>query len=251
MLESPASQRYIQSLISYDKHERRPSTSHRLAELTIFRWSDDIEESENYKSKLPGVTLGLTSQRARLLHSGICNNIIIRHEPFKLILDAERRSAEDGIAKGMTTELNRLRFMLAKTLCHEVIHGFDMLPSAPCSHYSVRHHWEDQSGSEVGDAWENEVFGACAIGNQPMTTWHFFEGQDWLRPSNYPDIIKADGLTYWNVTDEDTPNCIARVQRQEFWDEEKRIEGIFVMPSMTLREGEEVWRDRFYATWAL
>ncbi|KAL8724335.1 MAG: hypothetical protein Q9181_006869 [Wetmoreana brouardii] len=268
MLESPASQRFIHSLIFYNSHERRgyaeqqlPSNSYvcrfpksnasaedverdvqeaslRLAKIVSFRWRDDDGISDGHGHNLAdwgSLPAGRTSTRLLYWRWGTRINIIMRYEPFKVLIDAEPLRREGITVEGATTEA------LARTLCQQVIQGFNFLPGGDCDHFTIRHYYGDQHGPDVGLVWEKEVFGSCWIGGYPFEPFQDIGAPHWMvATGDYEEVVVESDMTTFGIMKHSIVDFVAWIQQQEFWDTERRSETMLRIPSMSFEEARTV-----------
>lgn len=118
------------------------------------------------------------------------------------------------------TDVNRWRFMLASTLCHEVAHALDGTYTLcnRASRHEVEHLYEYQTESEVGWAWEMEVLGAIRIGCNRIRDLDVLHALPSLE-QNYEEL-DFDGKQHlcFVLPTISLVNYMTRVQRQKFWD---------------------------------
>ncbi|KAL8647480.1 MAG: hypothetical protein Q9226_006412 [Calogaya cf. arnoldii] len=235
MLESPASQRFIYSLLEHESHHslsreehrvnchfRRSTASNKLVQDTVksaLKKLSQIVEYE-FKKTIDGAgpdVLGLTTVNKEddRITINFCN-IDIRKEGFE-------RISKRGIAPA---DLSRERFVLATTLCHEVIHAIDDTVPEKCNPQlkkdGVWHHYESQTECEIGWAWEMEVLGAIRIGCDHMVNPDMLHALPSLEQNL--EELGFDGeqhMIYVHPT-QSVADYMARLQRQEFWENTPR-----------------------------
>ncbi|KAL8751807.1 MAG: hypothetical protein Q9184_005943 [Pyrenodesmia sp. 2 TL-2023] len=177
MLESPASQRMLYSLINPDTHcflghqDGKPRCHFRksaaaddvvkigvrialqqLAKSLTYRWYKKLPQGVGVKA-YAATYFDWPDDVGEDCHIGVLS------KGFKktFVTSTRRKKA---------TDVNRWRFMLASTLCHEVAHALDgtYTHCDRASKDEVEHLYEYQTECEVGWAWEMEVLGAIRIG---------------------------------------------------------------------------------------
>ncbi|KAL8724336.1 MAG: hypothetical protein Q9181_006870 [Wetmoreana brouardii] len=280
ILESPASQRHIHSLISYTDHQKIPESegknkrsharnpnsnchspkstasaeaishdvkkaSRRLARILTFHWTD-IEPSGGDPQSGNNEPLSRNSHHIRWSNSHIGAHththidIYMPYDSFGWILNLERsRSSGDPRPSALTEEAS-LRFTLAKTLCHAVIQAFEKLPDNPCG-MDCSHYYLSQRGSQVGAAWEKEVFGVARFGFQPFRRWEYLGGPEWMALEDGREVLVVGDMVYWIVVNDSTVDFVAGIQRQEFWDRERKTEGMLRVPGIGLEEARVMY----------
>lgn len=129
--------------------------------------------------------------------------------------------------------VNRARFLVATTFCHEVIHAIECSVPEECNSGSedhVWHHYEYQTECEVGWAWEMEVLGALRIGEKD--TLHALPALD----QDFEEL-DFDGEQHICAVVPTIPiaDYINRLWRQEFWDKSPRSETMLRIPTQPYR----------------
>ena len=236
MLESPASQRFIYSLINTDSHHRMSVETGRFN--CHFRKStapDDVVQA-TFKLALEELTKIVTYRFHRKLpnlpDSAYGTTIVTRDDSdvvTRCHIAIKTRGFRDTFApetkRSGVTAVNRARFVLVTTFCHEVIDAIECSVPEECNSGSedhVWHHYEYQTEWEVGWAWEMEVLGAIRIGCS-----HIGEG-DTLHalPALNQDFeeLDFDGEQHTCAVIPTIPidDYINRLWRQEFWDKSPR-----------------------------
>ncbi|KAL8665148.1 MAG: hypothetical protein Q9168_007770 [Polycauliona sp. 1 TL-2023] len=178
MLFSPASQRFIYSLVDTESHTLMGSEikDDKVVYHCHFRKStapDSLIENE-VKSTLDSLATHITFEFRSKLQNGrrcLAETHLKKAEVYirpKGLRDTFESITEDGRKiKPTTAEISRARFVLATTFCHEVMHAIHTTVLAKCNHGTdchVNHYFESQTEAEVGYAWEMEVLGGVRIG---------------------------------------------------------------------------------------
>lgn len=124
-----------------------------------------------------------------------------------------------------TCLLLRIQFLLAATICHEVIHALDLAVVTHTvfeNHVFIEDYYCDQRLNELGYAWEVAVFGGVIAGMDFPT--------DYDTPivvSNWPSLSGTDiALRIYDLTGLKTSKLsyfvlmgqICDIQQQTFWD---------------------------------
>lgn len=138
--------------------------------------------------------------------------------------------------------MNRARFLLATTFCHEVIHAIEGFVPDECNSGSedhAWHHYEYQTECEVGWAWEMEVLGAIRIGEKD--TIHALPALD----QDFEEL-DFDGEQHTCVVIPTIPivDYINRLWRQEFWDKSPRTGTMLRLPTQPHRSSTKSSESR-------
>ncbi|KAL8994771.1 MAG: hypothetical protein Q9169_005355 [Polycauliona sp. 2 TL-2023] len=118
-----------------------------------------------------------------------------------------------------TAQINRARFVLATTFCHEVIHAIDGTVPEKCNDRSdnpVHHYYEGQIENEIGYVWEMEVFGAIRIGCE--LTEDVVQCLPSLDQSLEELDFDGEQHTCFRVPTTSIVGFMNRIQRPEFWE---------------------------------
>ncbi|KAL8916888.1 MAG: hypothetical protein Q9208_008290 [Pyrenodesmia sp. 3 TL-2023] len=236
MLETPASQRLLYSLINPDTHYfldhqdgkprchfRESAAADDVVQVGVRIALQQLEKSLTYRwyKKLPkGV--GTKAYAATYFewpdNAGEDCHIGVLSKTFRktFITSTRRKKA---------TNVNRWRFMLASTLCHEVAHALDGTLTEHCSRglrRHVEHLYEDQTECEMGWAWEMEVLGAIRIGCNRVRDRDVFYALPSL-DQRYEELdLEGEQHFCVVVPTVSIVDYMTRVQRQEFWDSSPR-----------------------------
>ncbi|KAL8666241.1 MAG: hypothetical protein Q9168_007518 [Polycauliona sp. 1 TL-2023] len=236
MLESPASQRFIHSLLETESHHSLSHESHRVdchfrrsnasdqacqatAKLALAKLSKIVEY--HFRQTLPGDAIGNTSSDKELDVVNKCH--IINKCHVEILRDGFKKLLRTDIS---LAELHRERFVLATTLCHEVIHALDDTVPEKCNRQAdipTWHFYESQTEFELGCAWEMEVQGVVRAGVEPR------KGKlDMLHAlptlEQKPEALDFDGeqhIVYVHPT-EPVGDYMSRLQCQSFWNNTPR-----------------------------
>ncbi|KAL8846457.1 MAG: hypothetical protein Q9221_008454 [Calogaya cf. arnoldii] len=250
MLESPASQRFIYSLIVADSHHLMNIEKGEPGRFNChFRKSTAPEEVVQAR-----VGLALEEVRKFVIYRfypylknvaphTLAKTNIDRDGPLGAVITLCRIAIKSKVFKETystatrllgNTEVNRLRFVLATTLCHEVIHAIDGTVPEQCNHKSgtpVWHHYEHQTESEVGYVWEMEVLGAIRIGIKPPVDLPVLEAIPSLEQSFEELDFDSEQYTCVVRPTASVADYMTRLQQQEFWDMTPRTEAMLRLPT--------------------
>lgn len=234
LLESPASQRFIYSRLYTDHYrkKRKPFTAQcrfrrsqapddaierGFQEATLYVAKRLRYEWREFPEKAYARTVTVTGPKNTSIVSCV---VEVKISHFRRIL-------HKPVGPGDRSEIARHRFNLAVTLCHEVAHALDTLAPSQCGHgyLKVNHYFEDEKKSELGFAWEAEVFGFTAEGAFAYGETLVNFALDHPVP-RYRQILalpgksrpSSRGLAGYVIP----IDYIARVQRQIFWDRSRR-----------------------------
>ncbi|KAL8992594.1 MAG: hypothetical protein Q9169_006982 [Polycauliona sp. 2 TL-2023] len=137
------------------------------------------------------------------------------------LIEVKREGFRNTLRKNIRpAELHRERFVLATTLCHEVVHAIDGIVPEKCNRDSeipTWHHYESQTESEIGWAWEMEVLGAIRIGCDRIgdpNKLHALPSLD-QKPEEL-DFDEEQHIIYVRPA-ESVADYMTRFQRQWFW----------------------------------
>ncbi|KAL8893634.1 MAG: hypothetical protein Q9192_005072, partial [Flavoplaca navasiana] len=227
MLESPASQRFIYSLLDANSHHalsfedgrvdchfQRSNASDKKIQSTVKLTLEKLSKMITFvlRKTLPGTGrggLGLTTVTK--------DGDFIESYRIEILRTGFRETLKKDIS---LAELHRERFVLAATLCHEVIHAIDGTIHENYNRESeiwTWHYFESQTECEVGWAWEMEVFGAIRIGCNPMRDPYMLQTLPSLK--QYLEELDFDGeqhICYVHPM-ESVADYMTRRQRQEYW----------------------------------
>ncbi|KAL8652388.1 MAG: hypothetical protein Q9226_004291 [Calogaya cf. arnoldii] len=250
MLDSPASQRFIYSLIVTDSHHLMNIVQGEPGRFNChFRKStapDDVVQAR--------VELALEEVRKIVIYRfypklkdvappTIAKTNIERDGPLGAVITLCRIAIKSRVFRDTystatrllgKTEVNRLRFMLATTLCHEVIHAIDGTVPEQCNQETgtpVWHHYEHQTESEVGYAWEMEVLGAIRIGIKPPVDLPVLEALPSLEQSFEELDFDSEQHTCVVRPTTSVADYMTRLQQQEFWDTSPRTVTMLRLPT--------------------
>ncbi|KAI4172288.1 MAG: hypothetical protein LQ346_008630 [Caloplaca aetnensis] len=236
MLESPASQRLLYSLINPDRHRfldhregnprchfRKSAAAEAVVHVGVRIALQQLAKSLTYRwyKKLPqGV--GTKAYGATYFDwpndVGDRCHIGIRSEGFeKTFFTSTRRKK--------ATDVNRWRFVLASTLCHEIAHALDGTYTQHCNRgsvHAVEHLYEYQTECELGWAWEMEVLGAIRIGSTRVRDLEVLQALPSL-DQNYEELdLEGEQHFCFVIPTVSLVDYMTRVQRQKFWDTSPR-----------------------------
>ncbi|KAI4269521.1 MAG: hypothetical protein LQ337_007235 [Flavoplaca oasis] len=227
MLESPASQRFIYSLLDTDSHRalrfkdgrfdchfRRSNASDKKIQSRV---KSTLEKLSNMIAFVLRKTLPGTGRDGLGLTTVTKGGDSIESYRIDILCTGFRETLKKDIS---LAELHRERFVLATTLCHEVIHAIDGMVTEKYNCQSeiwTWHHFESQTECEVGWAWEMEVFGAIRIGCDPTRDPYMLQTLPSLEQN--PEELDFDGeqhICYVRPM-ESVVDYMTRPQRQEYW----------------------------------
>ncbi|KAL8880297.1 MAG: hypothetical protein Q9198_002266 [Flavoplaca austrocitrina] len=227
MLESPASQNFIYALHDTDSHhalsfeDGRVDCHFQRSNASDKKIQSTVKLTLEKLSKM--ITFVLRKTLSGTGRDGLGLTTVTKDGDFieSYRIDILRTGFRETLKKDISlAELHRERFVLATTLCHEVIHAIHgTIPE----HYNCEsetwtwHHFESQTECEVGFAWEMEVFGAIRIGCHPMRDPYMLETLPSLEQN--PEELDFDGgqhICYVRPM-ESVADYMTRVQCQVYW----------------------------------
>ncbi|KAL8895457.1 MAG: hypothetical protein Q9207_008167 [Kuettlingeria erythrocarpa] len=236
MLESPASQRLLYSLINPDGHRflyeregkprchfRKSAVADDVVQVGVRIALRELAQSLSYRwyKKLPD-GVGTTAYAATYFNwpndVGDDCHIGIRSQGFE-------KTFFTSTLRKTATDVNRWRFVLASTLCHEIAHALDGIYTQHCNRGSanaVDHLYEYQTECEMGWAWEMEVLGAIRIGSTRVRDLDVLHAIPSLN-QNYEELdLEGEQHFCFVIPTVSLVDYMTRVQRQKFWDTSPR-----------------------------
>ncbi|KAG7006792.1 vacuolar amino acid transporter 3 [Physcia stellaris] len=164
-----------------------------------------------------------------------------------------------GNNKSHSLDMLNLQFQLARIICHESIHAIELARSWETRnleiedkkqgkpfypHWSYEPYYEDHPLSELGIAWERDIFGCALTGG--FTPWsphsYFIDGSEWssgivdfsvweVYLQGYPKNPQRGNLDFYNIFSILPMAYIHQIQQPSFWmeleDRKKRPGSLF------------------------